>query len=179
MSIEVLVPNLPESVSDATLITWHKKAGDFVATGENLIDLETDKVVLEVPAPESGILGKILKENGATVISGDLLALLNPQTEPIDEPNQIAAEPSETPLSPAVRRLIQENELDPALITGSGKNGRLTKTDVLSYIEEQPEQHEAEETQAEVEPPVSSQEEPEATPIIKPGLGPELRWPIS
>ena len=76
MSIEVLVPNLPESVSDATLITWHKQAGDFVNKNENLVDLETDKVVLEVTAPESGILSQILKENGAIVTGGELLALL-------------------------------------------------------------------------------------------------------
>ena len=180
MSIEVLVPNLPESVADATLITWHKKTGDFVETGENLIDLETDKVVLEVPAPESGVLDKILKGNGATVISGDLLALLNPQTESVDEPNQIAAEPSEISLSPAVRRLVQENALDPALIPASGKNGRLTKADVLSYLKEQPKQVDTEVTLAEVEPPVSDdQKELEETPIIKPGLRPEQRVPMT
>ena len=80
MSIEVLVPNLPESVSDATLITWHKQAGDFVNKNENLVDLETDKVVLEVTAPESGILSQILKENGAIVTGGELLALLESET---------------------------------------------------------------------------------------------------
>ena len=80
MSIEVLVPNLPESVSDATLITWHKQAGDFVNKNENLVDLETDKVVLEVTAPESGILSQILKENGAIVTGGELLALLESDT---------------------------------------------------------------------------------------------------
>ena len=80
MSIEVLVPNLPESVSDATLITWHKQAGDFVNKNENLVDLETDKVVLEVTAPESGILSQILKENGAIVTGGEVLALLESET---------------------------------------------------------------------------------------------------
>ena len=181
MSIEVLVPNLPESVSDATLVTWHKKTGDFVTTGENLIDLETDKVVLEVPAPDSGVLSKILKEDGATVISGDLLALLNPQTETADEPNQIAAEPSEIPLSPAVRRLIQENELDPALISGSGKSGRLTKADVLSYLKEQPETIETEESKSEVKPSSApaDQEQPEETAISTPGLRPEQRVPMT
>ncbi|MGZ8238362.1 MAG: biotin/lipoyl-containing protein, partial [Methylobacter sp.] len=79
MSIEVLVPNLPESVSDATLITWHKQPGDTVTKNENLVDLETDKVVLEVPAPESGVLSKILKEDGAVVVGGEILALLEPQ----------------------------------------------------------------------------------------------------
>ena len=76
MSIEVLVPNLPESVSDATLITWHKQAGDFVNKNENLVDLETDKVVLEVTAPESGVLGQILKENGAIVTGGEITGII-------------------------------------------------------------------------------------------------------
>ncbi len=76
MSIEVLVPNLPESVSDATLINWHKKVGDFINKNENLVDLETDKVVLEVTAPQTGILSQILKEDGAIVTSGELLAII-------------------------------------------------------------------------------------------------------
>lgn len=140
MSIEVLVPNLPESVSDATLIAWHKQPGDTVIKNENLVDLETDKVVLEVPAPESGILGKILKEDGSIVVGGDVLALLEPQA--VEERPATAAtspetehdEESDIPLSPSVRRLIAENELDPATIKGSGKDGRLTKTDVLDYL---------------------------------------------
>ena len=78
MSIEVLVPNLPESVSDATLISWHKQAGDYVNKNESLVDLETDKVTLEVTAPESGLLSQILKDNGAIVTGGEILALLNP-----------------------------------------------------------------------------------------------------
>jgi 2-oxoglutarate dehydrogenase E2 component (dihydrolipoamide succinyltransferase) len=139
MSIEVLVPNLPESVSDATLITWHKQPGDTVIKNENLVDLETDKVVLEVPAPESGILGKILKQNGAIVVGGEVLALLEAQTVEAGlktaattaEPEQ---EESDIPQSPSVRRLIAENALDPSLIKGSGKDGRLTKTDVMDYL---------------------------------------------
>ncbi len=139
MSIEILVPNLPESVSDATLITWHKQPGDTVVKNENLVDLETDKVVLEVPAPESGILGKILKQNGAIVVGGEILALLEPQA--VEESLKAAAasaepepEESDIPLSPSVRRLIAENALDPSLIKGSGKDGRLTKTDVMDYL---------------------------------------------
>ena len=76
MSIEVKVPQLPESVADATLVTWHKKPGDAVSRDENLVDLETDKVVLEVPAPVSGVLQKILIEDGVTVTSGQLLAVI-------------------------------------------------------------------------------------------------------
>jgi len=143
MSIEVLVPNLPESVSDATLVSWHKKPGDAVLKNENLVDLETDKVVLEVPAPESGILGKILKEDGSVVVGGEVLALLEPQA--VAEGQKTAAasskpeeeeeeEESNIPLSPSVRRLIAENALDPSVIKGSGKDGRLTKTDVMDYL---------------------------------------------
>jgi 2-oxoglutarate dehydrogenase E2 component (dihydrolipoamide succinyltransferase) len=140
MSIEVLVPNLPESVSDATLITWHKQPGDTVTKNENLVDLETDKVVLEVPAPESGVLSKILKQDGSIVVGGDVLAILEPQA--VEEcPKTVAPSPepeheeeSDIPLSPSVRRLIAENALDPSAIKGTGKDGRLTKTDVLDYL---------------------------------------------
>ena len=145
MSIEILVPNLPESVSDATLITWHKQTGDFVKKNENLVDLETDKVVLEVTAPESGILSKILKENGAIVTGGELLALLESDTaqeRPVTENKTASAKTPEhsnedIPLSPSVRRLIHENTLDPSVITGTGKSGRLTKTDVLDHLNKQ------------------------------------------
>ncbi|MEQ1621891.1 MAG: 2-oxoglutarate dehydrogenase complex dihydrolipoyllysine-residue succinyltransferase [Methylococcales bacterium] len=141
MSIDILVPNLPESVSDATLVTWHKQPGDTVVKNENLVDLETDKVVLEVPAPESGVLTKILKENGAIVVAGEILALLEPQaiTQPTSE-SVNSTDQNELPepvLSPSVRRLIHEHGLDPALIDGSGKDGRLTKADVLEYLNKQ------------------------------------------
>lgn len=145
MSIEVLVPDLPESVADATLITWHKKEGDSVNKYENLVDLETDKVVLEVPAPESGVLGKILKDDGTIVTAGEILALI--ETETASEGVQkesvaTAAKPSqesvsEIPLSPSVRRLIHEKTLDPSAIAGTGKSGRITKTDVLDHLKKQ------------------------------------------
>jgi 2-oxoglutarate dehydrogenase E2 component (dihydrolipoamide succinyltransferase) len=141
MSIEVLVPNLPESVADATLITWHKQPGELVMKNENLVDLETDKVVLEVPAPTSGVLSKILKENGSIVLSGEVLAMLEPQLveERAASINQSAEqhETLEPVLSPSVRRLIHEHGLDPILIKGSGKDGRLTKADVLEYLNKQ------------------------------------------
>lgn len=148
MSIEVLVPNLPESVSDATLIAWHKQAGDTVSKNENLVDLETDKVVLEVTAPEAGILSKMLKENGAVVTGGELLALIEPEvqgqqtvqpqatthSQSVNMPEHSTAD---MPLSPSVRRLLHENTLDPSEVTGTGKSGRLTKTDVLSHLNKQ------------------------------------------
>ncbi|EIC29252.1 MULTISPECIES: 2-oxoglutarate dehydrogenase complex dihydrolipoyllysine-residue succinyltransferase [Methylomicrobium] len=152
MSIEVLVPNLPESVADATLVNWHKKPGDRVARNENLVDLETDKVVLEVPAPEAGVLSGILKENGTVVTAGEVLAVIDTsgagadaaETRPpaespaaaakTEEPRQEAAE---MPLSPSVRRLLQETTLSPQEITGTGKSGRITKSDVLDHLKKQ------------------------------------------
>ena len=177
MSIEVKVPQLPESVEDATIAAWHKQKGDRVSRDENLVDLETDKVVLEVPAPADGVLGEILHGEGDTVTAGEVLAMLEEgagatgdtgskdkkasedassaasseadgaQTEAAEEQSQNADADGEAstdngaadrdpgPLSPAVRRLVQEHELDPARIAGTGKDGRITKADVLAYME--------------------------------------------
>ena len=146
MTIEIKVPPLPESVADATLVAWHKTVGEGVARDENLVDLETDKVVLEVPAPASGTLAKILVEDGATVVAGDVLAIL--------EEGEVAAKAAEAPTkkveqkaapapkqakgsaktSPAVRRLLDEHDLDATMIKGSGKDGRLTKGDVMAFL---------------------------------------------
>ncbi len=149
MKTQVLVPNLPESVADATLIAWHKKKGDPIKKNENLVDLETDKVILEVPAPESGVLVEIMQENGATVTSGNLLAVIEAgdavstskaesasnDAGPAHSPPELETEDDAHVLSPAVRRIVLENDLDPSKIQGTGKNGRITKTDVLDYIE--------------------------------------------
>ena len=137
MSIEVLTPNLPESVSDATVVVWHKQAGDSVVKNENLVDLETDKVVLEVPAPESGVLTAILKDSGSIVISGESLATINSDSSQGSskiESTQPSTKNPEIPLSPSVRRLVHENTLDPSTIQGTGKDGRLTKMDVLDHL---------------------------------------------
>jgi len=142
MSIEIRVPTLPESVADATLISWHKAPGDFIQKDENLVDLETDKVVLEVPAPESGILTEIIAQDGSTVTSGDLLAMFTVQSSSSAEVTEKSAPAqqesthvnTEIPLSPAVRRIIFENNLDPSLIKGTGKGGRITKIDVQDYL---------------------------------------------
>jgi|TARA_R110002126_G_C10490915_1_gene504598 2-oxoglutarate dehydrogenase E2 component (dihydrolipoamide succinyltransferase) len=137
MSIEVKVPVLPESVADATIAAWHKKPGDTVARDENLVDLETDKVVLEVPAPADGILEACLFQVGDTVESGQLLAKLIAGgavvnvSEKAPEKESSDAEPS---TGPAVRRLMKEHDLNPADITGSGKDGRITKADVDAFI---------------------------------------------
>ncbi len=154
MSIEVKVPQLPESVTDATLVTWHKRAGDAVRRDENLVDLETDKVVLEVPAPSDGVLAEIKIDDGASVTTGQVLAVLEPgqapaasssqSAEPAAQPPPEAAVQAEAPsragerLGPAARRLVEEHDLDPAAIAGSGREGRVTKADVLDYLKSSP-----------------------------------------
>jgi 2-oxoglutarate dehydrogenase E2 component (dihydrolipoamide succinyltransferase) len=180
VSIEVKVPQLPESVADATLVAWHKKAGEAVRREENLVDLETDKVVLEVPAPVDGVLKQIVAADGAVVTSGQVLALLEPGEAVVSPaaaaPKPSAAKPAPAPITPAklapapaaaavkpapsvaaqaaapaapaeaaragapnrmgpaVRKLVEEHDLDPASIAGSGREGRITKGDVLNYI---------------------------------------------
>jgi 2-oxoglutarate dehydrogenase E2 component (dihydrolipoamide succinyltransferase) len=147
MSIEIKVPPLPESVSDATLVAWHKTVGEGVTRDENLVDLETDKVVLEVPAPASGTLAKIVIEDGATVVAGDVLAILEegevtatseakPAQEKVEQKKAPAAKEAKGPAktSPAVRRLLDEHDLDATMVTGTGKDGRLTKGDVMAFL---------------------------------------------
>jgi len=181
VSIEVKVPQLPESVADATLVAWHKKAGEAVRREENLVDLETDKVVLEVPAPADGVIKEIVAADGAVVTSGQLLAILEPGAVAAPAPKPAgapaaaapkpatAAKPAPTPvprpaapapaaarppapaalaadtaaprgaagankMGPAVRKLVEEHDLDPGSIAGSGREGRITKGDVLDYI---------------------------------------------
>lgn len=131
--IDILVPSLPESVSDATLVIWHKKPGDWVEAGENLADLETDKVILEVPAPLSGVLKDTLHDSGDTVISGELLAHLDTRQETLTR-----SEVAEPVLTPSVRKIVAEKELDPKQISGTGKHGRILKSDVMDYLGTQP-----------------------------------------
>jgi 2-oxoglutarate dehydrogenase E2 component (dihydrolipoamide succinyltransferase) len=164
MTTEVRVPQLPESVADATLVTWHKQPGDAVARDENLADLETDKVVLEVPAPVAGVIKSLDKAAGATVTGGELLATIDEQASTAAAPAKAApkaesrrapepkkAEPGpaagakdKSPatkeegggkLSPAARRLVEENRLSAGEIAGSGRDGRITKSDVTHHLE--------------------------------------------
>ena len=179
-TIEVRVPQLPESVADATLVAWRKQPGDAVTRDENLVDLETDKVVLEVPAPSAGVIKELKVENGATVTGGQVLAIIEedavatspakaaagtspaaagevarsagegsgkgesktapspgvPQTSPAG-----AGEPKTTQgdkLAPSVRRLVEEHKLEPSSIQGSGRDGRITKGDVLKQLADKP-----------------------------------------
>lgn len=146
---EVKVPLLPESIADATLVNWHKKPGDPVQRDENLVDLETDKVVLEVPAPVAGILQEILKADGSTVNSGELLALIEEgavasETAGSEAENSVPEKAGEQvepeqqkksahKLSPSVRRLLEEHEIAAEEIVGSGRDGRISKADVMKY----------------------------------------------
>ncbi len=141
MSTEIRVPQLPESVADATLVAWHKQPGDAIARDENLADLETDKVVLEVPAPANGVVREIKVQSGAVVTSGQLLAVIEeggaPATAvPAAKASKTVPEDGKESarLSPSVRRLVEENHLNPASIPGSGRDGRLTKSDVVDYL---------------------------------------------
>jgi 2-oxoglutarate dehydrogenase E2 component (dihydrolipoamide succinyltransferase) len=146
MHIEISVPNLPESVQDATLLDWRKAPGDAVAQGETLVELETDKVILDIPAPVSGILQQILRNKGDLVTGGEQLGILETgitqNSSPIQNtpalPEAAAAtapsQPFRQPVSPAVRRLLTEHGLDPSEIPGSGKEGRLSRQDVMDYL---------------------------------------------
>ncbi len=138
MTIEIKVPDLPESVADATIATWHKKPGDLVARDEVLVDIETDKVVLEVPAPQAGVLGDILQAEGATVLSRQLIATIKAAAvageETKEKPAEAVVDDGADGLSPSVRRLIGEHDIDVAKLTGTGKGGRITKDDVEAYI---------------------------------------------
>lgn len=173
MSFDILVPSLPESVSDATLVAWHKQTGEWVNEGENLADLETDKVILEVPAPKSGTLETIVVQDGETVVGGQLLAKLDPQSAKAAAP---AAKPEEAPLSPSVRKLVAENELDPTSIAGSGKHGRILKSDVLDYLQEQ--QAQPEPAPAAAAPAADTSHSPLSATAIA-ALRPEQRVPMT
>ena len=150
MTMEIRVPQLPESVADATLVAWRKQPGEAVSRDENLADLETDKVVLEVPAPAAGVIKEFKVAQGATVKSGDLLAIFEPgaaaaKTAPAASVAAVAAAPAPSAaksgaaekLSPAVRRAVEESGVDPAAVSGSGRDGRLTKGDVLAEASKQ------------------------------------------
>jgi 2-oxoglutarate dehydrogenase E2 component (dihydrolipoamide succinyltransferase) len=154
MTMEIRVPQLPESVADATLVAWRKQPGDTVSRDENLADLETDKVVLEVPAPAAGVIKEFKVQPGATVKSGDLLAIFeegaaavapakgakSAKSAPVREAAAPAAPSAATTsgaaakLGPAARRLVEENHVDPAAVAGSGRDGRVSKADVAAHV---------------------------------------------
>ncbi|MBD1571848.1 2-oxoglutarate dehydrogenase complex dihydrolipoyllysine-residue succinyltransferase [Vibrio sp. S17_S38] len=149
MTIEILVPDLPESVADATVATWHKQPGDVVSRDDILVEIETDKVILEVPAPEDGVLEAIIEVEGATVLSKQLLAKLKPgavageptkdktestQSSPDKRHTATLSEETNDALSPAVRRLMAEHNLEVSQVKGSGVGGRITREDVDAHL---------------------------------------------
>ncbi len=164
MPIEVKVPMLPESIADATVAKWYKQPGDRIKRDENLVDLETDKVMLEVPAPNDGILQEIIAREGSTVKENQVLATIETNGAPVQvakEGKQVTAEISEkraqegkeqlapaADLSPTVRRLIAEHNLNPSDIKGSGKGERISKEDVMSYLQSKQPQERAVVSQA-------------------------------
>jgi len=149
MLIDIKVPQLSESVAEATLLAWHKKVGDRVDRDENLIDVETDKVVLELPAPQSGVIARIIKGDGGTVVSGEVIATIDTEgtavaaapamparTEPAAAPPAPKTAPSEDPrLMPAARKMAEESGVDTRDIPGTGRGGRITKGDIVQHLQ--------------------------------------------
>ncbi|MEE4294274.1 MAG: dihydrolipoyllysine-residue succinyltransferase [Xanthomonadales bacterium] len=150
MTIEVKVPVLPESVEDATIATWHRKPGDTIRRDENLVDLETDKVVLEVPAPADGKVLELRVEEGDTVYSDDVIAVIEEGEVPAEtaapaeeeaetgpqENAQAASKPAGDPRpSPSARRVAAEENVDPSAVEGTGRGGRVTKPDVMNFLQ--------------------------------------------
>lgn len=139
MTIEIKAPAFPESVADGEVAVWHKQEGDAVQRDELLVEIETDKVVMEVVAPESGHLSRIVAETGDTIISEALLAELTPgevsvNTELLNDAKPSIAQEETPAMGPAARQLVEEHKLDPAAINGSGKGGRINKDDVLAHL---------------------------------------------
>ncbi len=153
MLVEVKVPQLSESVAEATLLAWHKKVGEAVVRDENLIDIETDKIVMELPSPADGVLVKVIKEDGGSVKSGEVIATIDTEAKatsanasaPAVKPAPAAVAPTPIPsasdarqdarLMPSARKIVEEQGVDPTKITGSGRDGRITKGDVLGAVE--------------------------------------------
>lgn len=179
MTIEIRVPQLPESVADAVLVAWRKQPGEAVSRDESLADLETDKVVLEVPAPAAGVIKEFKVQPGATVKSGDLLAIFEEGAAVVapakssksakSAPVAAAVAPaaSAAKLGPAARRLVEENQVDPAAVAGSGRDGRISKADVAAHVAR------------EVAPAVAPAAAPAAGPVAVPGARAEQRVPMT
>ena len=183
-SVDILVPDLPESVADATVATWHKKPGDAVVRDEVLVEIETDKVVLEVPASADGILDAVLEDEGATVLSRQILGRLREGNSAGKESSEKADAKASTPaqrqqasleeqnndaLSPAIRRLLAEHNLDAAAIKGTGVGGRLTREDVEKHLAKAP-------APAEAKAPAAA---PAAAPAPQLGHRSEKRVPMT
>jgi len=187
MRIEVKVPQLPESVSEATLVSWHKKAGEAVARDENLIDVETDKVVLELPAPGDGVLVELVKPDGATVTSNEVIAVIDTEAKgaataaaapKATEPKPAAAAAPAAPAAnvtalPAARKMMAEQGVDAAAVEGTGRGGRITKGDVIAAGEAK-----AALKAAPSSPPATAKAPAVPLPVAQ-GSRPEQRVPMS
>ena len=146
MLVEVRVPQLSESVAEATLVSWHKKAGQFVKRDENLVDIETDKVVLETPAPESGVLVSVVKGDGGTVVSKEIIATIDTDGKPAEVAAEATAATNAAPavveraggVMPAAQKVAADNKIDTNSLSGSGRGGRVTKGDVIDAMQVAP-----------------------------------------
>ncbi len=187
MTIEVKAPEFPESVSDGVVAGWHKQPGDQVRRDEALVDIETDKVMLEVPAPDDGVLEKILLDNGATVAANQVIGLLRageaatagpaavdtPTPQPRQTQQSLQSGEAAMSMGPAARKLVADNRLDAGRISGSGRDGRITKADVIDFMDRQPAEAS---TETRTPPP---------PPVLTPGLPeveedrPQKRVPMS
>jgi 2-oxoglutarate dehydrogenase E2 component (dihydrolipoamide succinyltransferase) len=152
MLVEVKIPVLAESIPEATLVSWHKKEGEYVERDENLIDIETDKVVLELPAPEAGVLKDIKKGDGGTVVSSEVVATIDTEAKPAAKkveaaaaapapkeaakPAAVAAAPA---AMPAAKKMMEEKGVESGAVSGTGRGGRVTKEDVVTHLEKKPE----------------------------------------
>ena len=199
--IEVKVPQLSESVAEATLLAWHKKVGEAVTRDENLIDIETDKVVLELPAPDSGVIVEVLKADGSTVVAGEVIARLDTEAKagavaaPAAAPAPAAASapaPAGDPVTaaisalasnaaagvamPAAAKMLADNNMNTAQVAGSGRDGRVTKGDVINALDKKPAPATAPAAPAAAKPALQ-----QVAPPVTPNLGnrPEERVPMS
>jgi len=140
MSTEIKVPPMGESITEATVASWHKNVGEAVKEGEILVELETDKVTMEVPSPKSGVLNQIIKQTGETVRIDEVLAILedsvtSQEPTPTPKPTEPKEKTQQVEMAPSAKRLVMENNLDPSKISGTGKHGQITKEDVIYHLE--------------------------------------------
>ena len=197
--IEVKVPQLSESVAEATLLSWHKKVGEAVSRDENLIDIETDKVVLELPAPAAGVIVQIIKNDGGTVVSGEVIAIIDTEASAGVSPLQVSAAPAaaaEAPAAapaagastgskgnvamPAAAKILADNNLTAADATGTGRDGRVTKGDALAAVANKPAASAAPAAPAPLQQAAPKAALPQvAAPAVNLGDRPEERVPMS
>jgi 2-oxoglutarate dehydrogenase E2 component (dihydrolipoamide succinyltransferase) len=191
--IEVKVPQLSESVAEATLLSWHKKVGEKVARDENMIDIETDKVVLELPAPSEGVIVQLIKADGATVVSGEVIAIIDTEASAQTSPLEVKPIPSAAPNAPiaaapaaatgakgdvampAAAKILADNNMSAADATGTGRDGRVTKGDALAAVANKPAQAAAPAPAPAAKPALQQV----AAPVANLGDRPEERVPMS